>query len=109
MCIPRKFKIEEFLLARMHPVLEHRSFSELSIRLLEQNLGLVIAYQPLAAVSFYVGSLFTLEVRTAKRTCNRLREHLQHRRMIRADDGTSISDPENLLLDKAEFFVTRIV
>ena len=25
--------------------------------------------------------------------------------MIRADDGTSICDPENLLLDKAEFFV----
>jgi hypothetical protein len=25
MCIPRKFKIEEFLLARMHPVLEHRT------------------------------------------------------------------------------------
>jgi hypothetical protein len=38
MCEPRKFKIEELLLDRMHPVLEHRSFSELSIRLLEQSL-----------------------------------------------------------------------
>jgi hypothetical protein len=38
MCVPRKFKIEELLLDRMHPVLEHRSFSELSIRLLEQSL-----------------------------------------------------------------------
>ena len=36
--MPRAFKIEELLLARMHPVLEHRSFSELSIRLLEQSL-----------------------------------------------------------------------
>ena len=38
MCVPRKFRIEELLLDRMHPVLEHRSFSELSIRLLEQSL-----------------------------------------------------------------------
>ncbi len=42
---------EELFLARMHPVLEHRSFSLLMrIRLLEQNLVLVIAYQPRAAV-----------------------------------------------------------
>jgi hypothetical protein len=38
MCVPRKFKIKELLLDRMHSVLEHRSFSELSIRLLEQSL-----------------------------------------------------------------------
>ncbi len=44
-------EIEELFLARMHPVLEHRSFSlGFRIHLLEQNLGLVIAYQRCAAV-----------------------------------------------------------
>jgi hypothetical protein len=44
-------KIQELLLAQMHPVLEHSSFSlNVTIRLLEQNLGIVIAYQPRAAV-----------------------------------------------------------
>jgi hypothetical protein len=39
----RTEKIEELLLSRMHPVLEHRSFSlVVRIRLLEQNLGFVI-------------------------------------------------------------------
>ena len=44
-------------------------------------------------------------VRTSQRTFNRLREHVPHHRMIRADDGTSICDPENLLLDEAEFII----
>jgi hypothetical protein len=45
-------KTKELLLAQMHPVLEHCSFSlAVTIRLLEQNLGLVIAYQPRAAVN----------------------------------------------------------
>ena len=40
-------KIEELLLAWMHPVLEHRSFSlDVRIRVLKENLGFVIAYQP---------------------------------------------------------------
>ena len=44
-------KIEELLLAWMHPVLEHRSFSlDVRIRVLKENLGFVIAYQPRAAV-----------------------------------------------------------
>jgi hypothetical protein len=43
--------IEEILLAQMHPVLEHSSFCLVfRIRLLEQNLGVVIAYQPSPAV-----------------------------------------------------------
>ncbi len=48
----RTKKFEEVLLAQMHPVLEHSSFSLVftMIRLLEQNLGLVIAYQPKAVV-----------------------------------------------------------
>jgi hypothetical protein len=47
----RTEEIEELFLARMYPVLEHRSFSfGFRIRLLEQNLGLVIACQPPAAV-----------------------------------------------------------
>ena len=47
----RTQKIEELLLARMHPVLEHRSFSVVGrIRFLEQNLGFVIAYQLRTAV-----------------------------------------------------------
>jgi hypothetical protein len=52
MCAPRTGKeIEELFLARMHPVLEHSSFSlGFRFRLLEQNLGLEIAYQPHAAV-----------------------------------------------------------
>jgi hypothetical protein len=53
----RTEEIEELLLARMHPVLEHSSFCIVSrIRLLEQleNLGLVIACQPRAVVSFNV-------------------------------------------------------
>ena len=41
----------------------------------------------------------------SQRTCNRLLEHLQHHRMIGADDGSFVFDPENLLLDEAEFFV----
>ena len=47
----RTEKIEELLLAQMHPVLEHSSFC-LGIRicLLEQNLGFVIAYQLRTAV-----------------------------------------------------------
>jgi hypothetical protein len=44
-------KIEELLLAQMHPVLEHNSFClDVRIRLLEQNRGLEFAYQPCAAV-----------------------------------------------------------
>jgi hypothetical protein len=43
MCISRKSK--SFLLAGMHPVLERSSFSlVVRIRLLEQNLGFVIAF-----------------------------------------------------------------
>ncbi len=62
----RTEEIEELLLARMHPVLEHSSFCIVfRIRLLEQNLGLVIAYQPRAAVSFNVGSIFTFEQHNA--------------------------------------------
>jgi hypothetical protein len=58
----RTKEIEELLLAQMHPVLEHSSFSlGVRIRLLEQNLGLVIANQPHAAVSFNVGSIFNFE------------------------------------------------
>jgi hypothetical protein len=45
----RTEKIEERLLPQMHPVLEHSRFF-VRIRLLEQNLGLVIVYQPRAAV-----------------------------------------------------------
>ncbi len=42
---------EELFLARMRPDLEYRCFSLFfRILLLEQNLGLVIAYQPRAAV-----------------------------------------------------------
>ncbi len=42
---------KELFLARMHPILEHSSFSlVLRIHLLEQNLVLGIAYQPRAAV-----------------------------------------------------------
>jgi hypothetical protein len=47
----RTEKIEELLLAQMHPVLEHIGFClVVRIRLLEQNRGFVIAYQPRAAV-----------------------------------------------------------
>jgi hypothetical protein len=47
----RTEEIQELFPARMHPILEHCSFSlGFRIRLLEQNLGLVIAYQPRAAV-----------------------------------------------------------
>jgi hypothetical protein len=47
----RTKKIEKLLLAQMHPVLEHRSFSlVVTICLHERNLDLVIAYQPNAAV-----------------------------------------------------------
>jgi hypothetical protein len=46
-----KIQIEELFVARMYPVLEHSSFSlVVRIRLLEQNLGLVNAQQPHAAV-----------------------------------------------------------
>jgi hypothetical protein len=42
--------IEKLLLAQMHPVLEHRSFSlVVTICLHEHNLDLVIAYQPRSA------------------------------------------------------------
>ncbi len=58
----RTEEIEELLLAQMHPVLEHCSFClGVRIRLLEQNIGLVIAYKPRAAVSFNVGSIFNFE------------------------------------------------
>jgi hypothetical protein len=52
MCIVTAYQgIEELLLAQMHPVLEHSTFNlGIRIRLLEQNFGLVIAYQPRAAV-----------------------------------------------------------
>ena len=47
----RTEEIEELLLARMRPVLEHSSFCVcFRIEPLEQNLGLVIACQPRAAV-----------------------------------------------------------
>ena len=42
---------------------------------------------------------------TSQRTSNWLFEHLPHHRMIGADDGTSIFDAENLLLDEVEFLV----
>ena len=82
-------KIEELLLAWMHPVLEHRSFSlDVRIRVLKENLGFVIAYQPRAAVrGFYDKNLRE----TTQRTSNRLLEHLPHHRMISVDDGSSIS------------------
>ena len=57
-------KIEELLLAWMHPVLEHRSFSlDVRIRVLKENLGFVIAYQPRAAVrGFYDKNLGILGI-----------------------------------------------
>ena len=60
-------KIEELLLARMHPVLEHRSFSlVVRFRFLKQNLGFVIAYQPRAAVrGFYDKNLRETTQRTS--------------------------------------------
>ena len=96
-------KIEELLLARMHPVLEHRSFSlVVRFRFLKQNLGFVIAYQPRAAVRVFYDKI---PRETTQRTSNWLLEHLPHHRMIGADDGSSIFDAENLLLDEAEFLV----
>ena len=51
-------KIKELLLARMHPVLEHRSFSVVvRISFLEQNLGFVIAYQLRTAVRGFDNNL----------------------------------------------------
>ena len=70
----RTEKIEELLLARMHPVLEHSSFSVVVwFRFFEPNLGLEIACQPRAAVRDWL-----MWVRTSQHTCNRLREHLPH-------------------------------
>ncbi len=52
MCVPRKLKIEELLLARTHPVLEHRSFSEHSPSSSEsacsnKTLGLLLPTSPM--------------------------------------------------------------
>jgi hypothetical protein len=95
---------EELFLARMRPVLEHRSFS-------------LFFHNPLARTKPWIGNCLptspaqrsgasdSTTIFESQRTCNRLLEHLQHHRMIGADDGTSVFDPENLLLDEAESFV----
>ena len=83
----RTEKIEELLLARMHPALEHRSFSVVvRICFLEQNLGFVIAYQLRTAVR---GFNDNMPRETTQRTSNWLLEHLPHHRAIGADDGTN--------------------
>ena len=66
----RTEKIEELLLALMHPVLENRSFSVvIRIRFLKQNLGFVIAYQPSTAVRGFNNNL---PRETTQRTSNLL-------------------------------------
>ncbi len=69
----------------------------------------VMTCQPSAAISGFntPGQYSTKVWRTTQRTGNRNREHLRHNWMIGADDGTSVGDSKNLLLDKAEFFVVR--
>ena len=66
------------------------------IRLLDQNLGLVIVYQPRAAVRApgFKDNIWNrlMSVRTSQRTCNRLREHLPHHKMIRAYFPTASND-----------------
>ncbi len=91
------------LLARMHLFLEHCS-SSVVVRIccIEQNLSFVIVYQPRAAVR---GFNDNMPRETTQHTSNLLLQHLLHHKMIGADDGTSIFDAENLLLDEAEFFV----
>ena len=80
-------KIEELLLAWMHPVLEHSSFSVVArIRFLEQTLGFVIAYQLRTAVR---GFKDNMSRETTQHTSNWLFEHLPHHRTIGADDGTN--------------------
>ena len=89
----------------MHPVLEHRSFSVgLRIRFLEQNLGLEITYQHGAAVREF-NDKTSRKISLNDRTRNRMREHLPHNRMFGADDGASMLNSENLLLDEIQFVV----
>jgi hypothetical protein len=69
-------EIEQLFLARMHPVLEHRSFPLLlRIRLLEQILVLVIAYQPRAAVR---GPGFNDKIRTNRQNSHRYHLSFNH-------------------------------
>ena len=94
----------------MHSVLEHSCFSLfVRIRLLEQYLGLVIAYRPRAAVRRFNYKFFTtFQANQQNATvigCADISDHIPHHRMIGPDDGVSICDPKNLLLDEAEFLV----
>ena len=83
-------KIEELWLARMHPVLEHRSFSVVvRICFLEQNLGFVIAYQLRTAVRGFKDNMPRETTVTTQHTSNWLLELLPHHRTIGADDGTN--------------------
>ncbi len=90
----RTEKIEELLLAWMHPVLKHSGFSQrFRFLLLKQNLRLEITCQPSAATSGFNNNNPRKGVKRAtQRTGNRNREHLHHKWMIGADDGTSIGD-----------------
>ncbi len=83
----------------VQPGLEHSTFSQLfRILFLEQDL---ITCQPSAEIRAFHDNM-PLKQKTTQHTCNQLLPHLHHNQMIDADDGTTICDSENLLLDKAE-------
>jgi hypothetical protein len=99
MRFPRTEKIEQLFLAWVQLGLEHSTFSQLfRILFLEQDL---ITCQPSAVIRVFHDNMPRKQKKT-QRIYIRLRSHLHHNRMTHADDGTTIGDSENLLLDKAE-------
>jgi hypothetical protein len=93
----RTEKIKELFLAWVQSGLEHCVFAQLiRILFLEQDL---LTCQPSAVIRVFHST------QPKHHTSNWLRQHFHHKWMFDTNDGISIGDSENFLLDKAESFV----